>query len=89
MYAFGVCCRCIGRYTHIYCDFGCIKIRFIHRGGAMSNSTAYKLSAEQIAAIERAANRNIRVEIVPGKDGLKLLQVKRSELKSNPAENAV
>lgn len=55
----------------------------------MSNSPSYKLSAEQIAAIERAANRNIRVEIVPGKDGLKLLQVKRSELKSNPAENAV
>lgn len=43
--------------------------------------TVKKLTAEQIAAIERVVNRGDRAEVVPVKDGVKILRAKREEVK--------
>lgn len=40
-----------------------------------------KLSASQIQIIERVVSRGDRVEVVPVKDGVKILHVRRSEAK--------
>lgn len=40
-----------------------------------------KLTAEQIKAIEKTISQGDRVEVVPNKDGAKLLKVKREEVK--------
>jgi hypothetical protein len=40
-----------------------------------------KLTNEQIKAIERTISQGDRVEIVPNKDGAKLLKIKREEVK--------
>lgn len=48
----------------------------------MSRQTEYKLTSDQIAAIEATVARGDRVEVVPVKDGLRLLRVHRSEIKS-------
>lgn len=42
--------------------------------------TTYKLTAEQIRAIESVLRHGDRVEITPVKDGVKLLQVSRKPL---------
>jgi hypothetical protein len=39
------------------------------------------LTPEQIKAIERVISQGDRVEIVPNKDGAKLLKIKREEVK--------
>lgn len=47
----------------------------------MSEKIKYKLTQEQIEAIERITNRGQRAEVVPVKDGLKVLRVVRQEEK--------
>lgn len=42
---------------------------------------ATKLTPSQIAAIENTLSKGDRVEIVPQKDGVKLLHIKRCEIK--------
>lgn len=39
--------------------------------------TTYKLTHEQILTIEAVVNRGDRVEVVPVKDGLKILRTRR------------
>ena len=47
-------------------------------GGLMSHEhTTYKLTHEQILTIEAVVNRGDRVEVVPVKDGLKILRTRR------------
>ena len=41
-----------------------------------------KLSAKQIEAIERITSKGDRVEVIPVKDGLKLLRTRREEVKT-------
>lgn len=43
-----------------------------------------KLTPGQIKAIETMINRGDRVEVVPVKEGIKLLHVRREELKPSP-----
>ena len=45
-----------------------------------------KLTAAQIAAIERTLTAGDRVELVPVKDGAKVFQVKRKEITGDTAE---
>lgn len=40
-----------------------------------------KLSWEEISKIERTVSRGDRVEIIPVKEGVKILHVKREEIK--------
>lgn len=40
-----------------------------------------KLSWEEISKIERTVSRGDRVEIIPVKEGVKILRVKREEVK--------
>ena len=40
-----------------------------------------KLSWEEIGKIERTVSRGDRVEIIPVKEGVKILRVKREEIK--------
>lgn len=47
----------------------------------MSKEIKHKLTQEQIEAIERITNRGQRAEVVPVKDGLKILRVVRQEEK--------
>lgn len=47
----------------------------------MSEKIKYKLTQEQIEAIERITNRGQRAEVVPVKDSLKVLRVVRQEEK--------
>lgn len=42
----------------------------------------YRLSPEQIAAIERVVNKGDRAEVVPSKDGLRILKAHREEIKT-------
>lgn len=44
-----------------------------------------QLTPAQIAAIERTLTAGDRVELVPVKDGAKMLQVKRKEIKGDTA----
>lgn len=41
-----------------------------------------KLQKEAIEAIEKAITRGERVELIPGKDGVKIVRVRREELKT-------
>lgn len=41
----------------------------------------HELTPDQINAIENSLNRGNRVEIIPVKDGLKILNVKREAIK--------
>ena len=41
----------------------------------------YKLTSEQIEAIEKAVKKADRIEIIPGKDGLKITAIQRKEVK--------
>ena len=41
-----------------------------------------KLSAKQIEAIERITSKGDRVEVIPVKEGLKLLRTRREEVKT-------
>ena len=45
-------------------------------------SKEYKLSPEQIKAIETAAVKADRIELVPCKEGLKITAIQREEVKS-------
>lgn len=47
----------------------------------MSEKIKHKLTKEQIAIIERIVNNGQRAEVVPVKDGLKILRVVRQEEK--------
>lgn len=47
---------------------------------------AVKLTPAQIAAIERTLTAGDRVELVPVKDGAKVFQVRRKEIKDDNAE---
>lgn len=47
----------------------------------LMEKTTYKLTPQQIAAAERVLNRGDRVELVPLKDGVKVLRTKREEVK--------
>ena len=47
----------------------------------MSEKIEHKLTKEQITIIERVVNRGQRAEVVPVKDGLKILRVVRQEEK--------
>ena len=40
----------------------------------------YRLTPEQIAAMERKANKVDRFEVIPCKDGFKIIAVQRKEL---------
>ena len=46
-----------------------------------SDNVFRKLSEQQILLIERIVNKGDRVEVVPVKDGLKILHVRREEAK--------
>ena len=63
-------------------------LRFVESdnlGENMPEKIVYKLTPEQIAAIEAVVSRGDRVEVVPVKDGLKLLRTRRNII--NPLEN--
>ena len=45
-------------------------------------SKEYRFTAEQIAAMERKADKVDRYEVIPCKDGFKIVAVQRKELKS-------
>lgn len=45
----------------------------------MSEKIEHKLTKEQITIIERIVNNGQRAEVVPVKDGLKILRVVRKE----------
>lgn len=47
----------------------------------MSEKIIHKLTEKEIEAIERVVNRGQRAEVVPVKDGLKILHVVRQEEK--------
>ena len=47
----------------------------------MGEKTVIKLTPLQIQTIERVVSRGDRVEVVPVKDGVKILHVRRSEAK--------
>lgn len=47
----------------------------------MGKEEAKKLTPEQIRLIEQVTSRGDRVEVVPVKDGLKLLRTRRDEVK--------
>lgn len=51
-------------------------------GGRMSKEPERRLTPEQIKAIEDTVNRGDRAEVVPVKDGLKILRTRREEVKS-------
>lgn len=42
--------------------------------------SSYKLTVEQIQAIEQTLNKGDRVEIIPVKDGAKILHINRKEI---------
>ena len=42
-----------------------------------------KLSADQIAAVERILAEGDRAEIIPVKDGVKIFHIRRKEIKEN------
>ena len=42
----------------------------------------YKLSPEQIKAIEKAAGKADRIELIPCKEGFKITAIQRKEVKS-------
>lgn len=42
----------------------------------------YKLNPEQIEAIEKAAKKADRIELIPCKEGFKINTIQRKELKS-------
>lgn len=46
----------------------------------MYNTGKVRLEAAQIAAIEDTLNKGDRVEIIPIKDGVKILKVERKEI---------
>lgn len=48
----------------------------------MPEKPKYKLTESQIRAIENVANRGDRTEIVPVKDGLKILRIRREAVKT-------
>ena len=52
----------------------------------MGKEEPKKLTAEQIRMIEMVTSRGDRVEVVPVKDGLKLLRTRREEVKASTAE---
>lgn len=43
-------------------------------------SKEYRFTPEQIAAMERKANKVDRYEVIPSKDGFKIIAVQRKEL---------
>lgn len=43
----------------------------------------YRLTEEQIAAIEAVVRKGDRAEVVPVKDGLKILRAHREEIKTS------
>lgn len=47
----------------------------------MKEETKYNLTPEQIKAINAVTSRGDRVEIIPVKDGLKILKIKREQVK--------
>lgn len=47
----------------------------------MYNDDKYKLTEEQVKQIQTVLSRGERVEVIPTKDAIKLLQVKRKEIK--------
>lgn len=51
--------------------------------GIMTMDKPVKLSQSEIAAIERTLAKGERVEIIPVKDGVKIVRVRREEI--NPA----
>ena len=44
-------------------------------------SEKYKLTQEQIIAIQRVLSNGDRIELIPVKDGIKVIQESRKELK--------
>jgi len=52
----------------------------------MSNREAVKLTAEQITAIEKTLNHGERVEIIPTKEGAKLVKIGRRNIKCEPTQ---
>ena len=47
----------------------------------------HALTEVQIAAIENSLNRGNRVEIIPVKDGLKILNIRREVIKAEKKDN--
>jgi hypothetical protein len=41
----------------------------------------YTLSAEQVEKIKQVLERGDRIELIPGKDGIKIIQESRKEIK--------
>ena len=52
---------------------------------SMGKEEPKRLTPEQIRAIEQVTSRGDRVEVVPVKEGLKLLRTRREEVKVGPA----
>ena len=64
-----------------------VRIRYSQVGeDCMGKEEPKKLTAEQIRMIEMVTSRGDRVEVVPVKDGLKLLRTRREEVKASTAE---
>lgn len=49
-----------------------------------SNIKAKKLTQAQIAAIEAVLAKDERVELIPTKDGVRVIQMRRTEIKTSP-----
>lgn len=47
----------------------------------MGSESTYKLTQEQVKLIERVVNKGDRAEVVPVKDGLKILRTRREVVK--------
>lgn len=50
------------------------------------NGTKYKLSAEQLSRILAALDKGRRIELIPLKDGIKIMDIRREELKKPKAQ---
>lgn len=50
-------------------------------GGCMKEQEHRRLTPEQVKVIEEIVNRGDRAEVVPVKDGLKILRTRRDEVK--------
>ena len=53
---------------------------------SMGKEEPKRLTREQIRLIEQVTSKGDRVEVVPVKDGLKLLRTRREEVKTVPVQ---
>lgn len=78
----GKTCGCGIMINVKICIYGLEKHSIFALEEYMGNKIVYALTKEQIEAINAVVNRGDRVEVVPVKDGLKLLETRRKVIKT-------